>query len=98
MLADDVIPGLPYLKVEEVRRGRGFEVICRLEKRACCPRCEGEQLRLKDKKLRSIKGITHGNVRTDLLVLVSKYRCQLCGRTFWKRSPACGSTAGPASP
>ena len=87
MLADDVITGLPYLKVEEVRRGHGFEVICRLEKRACCPRCEGEQLRLKDKKLRSIKGITHGNVRTDLLVLVCKYRCQLCGRTFWQEIP-----------
>jgi transposase len=87
MLADDVITGLPFLKVEEVRRGHGFEVICRLEKRACCPRCGGEQLRLKDKKLRSIKGITHGNVRSDLLVLVSKYRCQLCGRTFWQEIP-----------
>jgi transposase len=87
MLADDVITGLPFLKVEEVRRSRGFEVFCRIERAARCPRCESEELRLKDKKLRSIKGITHGNVPSALQILVFKYRCRPCGRTFWQEIP-----------
>ena len=87
MLADDVITGLPYLKVEEVKRSLGFEVFCRLELTAQCPRCEGGDLRLKDKKRRSIKGITHGNVPSALQILVHKYRCRPCGRTFWQEIP-----------
>jgi transposase len=87
MLADDVITGLPYLKVEEVKRNRGFEVFCRLEKVARCPRCESGELRLKGKKLRRIKGITHGNVPSALQILVFKYRCRSCGRTFWQEIP-----------
>jgi transposase len=87
MLVDDVITGLPFLKVDEVRRNRGFEVFCRLERTARCPRCESEDLRLKGNKLRSIKGITHGTVPTALQVLVFKYRCRPCGRTFWQEIP-----------
>lgn len=87
MLVDDIITGLPYLKVEQVNRSRGFEVVCRLELAAQCPRCLSDELRVKDKKQRSIKGITHGNVPSALLVLVRKYRCQPCGRTFWQEIP-----------
>lgn len=87
MLADDVITGLPYLKVEEVRRSRGFEVFCRVEQAVRCPRCAGEELRLKGKKLRRIKGITHGTVPTALQILVHKYRCRFCERTFWQEIP-----------
>jgi transposase len=87
MLMDDIITGLPYLKVEGTNRGRCFEVSCRLEQKAVCPRCRSEDLRLKDKKLRSIKGITHGGVRTELQILVPKYRCRTCGRTFRQEIP-----------
>ena len=87
MLKDDIITGLPDLKVEEVKRGRAYEVMCRLEREARCPACGGEDLRLKDKKRRSIKGITHGGVPTDLRILVFKYRCKGCARTFFQDIP-----------
>lgn len=87
MLSDDIITGLPYLKVEEVRRGRCFEIACRLEQKAECPRCGSDNLRLKDKKRRLIKGITHGDVRSELQILVPKYQCRSCGRTFRQEIP-----------
>lgn len=87
MLADDIITGLPFLRIEEIKRGRSVEVLCRLDLEAVCPRCESHDLRLKDKKRRSIKGISHGLVRTELRVLVPKYRCRPCGRTFWQAIP-----------
>ena len=87
MLADDIITGLPYLKVEGVGLGRCFDVACRLDQAAHCPDCSGDDLRLKDKKRRSIKGITHGGVRSELQVLVCKYRCRCCGRVFWQEIP-----------
>jgi len=87
MLADDIITGLPFLKVEEVIRSHGIEVQCRLEQTVQCPHCQGHDLRLKDKKRRSIKGITHGNVPTGLRILVFKYSCRPCGRLFWQAIP-----------
>ena len=87
MLADNIITGLPFLRIEEIKRGRCTEVLCRLDQAAVCPRCASDDLRLKDKKRRSIKGITHGLVRTELRVLVPKYRCRPCGRTFWQSIP-----------
>ena len=87
MLSDDVITGLPSLKVEGVKRGRCFEIACRLDQGAHCPACGSSDLRLKDKKRRSIKGITHGSVRSELQVLVCKYQCRCCGRMFWQDIP-----------
>jgi len=87
MLADDVITGLPFLKVERIDRRRGIEAFCRLDVACRCPRCESEDLRRKDKKHRSIKAITHGNVPTTLRVQVYKYRCRRCFRTFWQEIP-----------
>lgn len=98
MLSDDVITGLPFLKVEGVKRGRCFEVMCRLDQQAFCPNCRSADLRLKDKKRRSIKGITHGMVRTELQVLVPKYRCRDCGRSFWQAIPGVGRYSRTSQP
>lgn len=79
---DHLITGLPFLKVEAVKYGYPIRVQCSMDQAAVCPRCGGTELRLKDKKLRKIKGITHSDVPTDLFLTVPKYRCQQCGRTF----------------
>jgi len=50
MLADSVVTGLPFLKVEDVQSGCPMKVWCRLEAEAVCPRCGGRQLRVKGRK------------------------------------------------
>jgi len=82
MPCDHLITGLPYLKVEDVTGKRPVCVRCRIDRAAVCPRCGGQELRLKDTKLRRIKGITHGDVPTILQIAVPKYRCLTCSRTF----------------
>lgn len=79
---DHLITGLPYLKVEEVIGKNPAHVRCRIERAAVCPRCGSQELRLKDTKLRKIKGITHGDVPMVLHIAVPKHRCKDCGRTF----------------
>lgn len=87
MLNDEVITGLPDLKVQAVQRGHQLRVRCRLEREAQCPRCGGYNLRLRERRTRKIKGITHGNVPMLLEISVPKYRCQACGRTFMQAIP-----------
>lgn len=82
MSQDHLITGLPFLKVEAVTHGYPTQVRCRMTGEAVCPRCGGRDLRLKDKKHRKIKAITHGDVPTELHLTVPKYRCNECGRTF----------------
>ena len=79
---DHLITGLPYLKIESVEGKNPIRVRCRIDRSAVCPRCGGVELRLKDTKLRKIKGITHGDAPTLLHIEVPKYRCLGCGRTF----------------
>ncbi len=82
---DHTITGLPYLKVEEVSGRNPICVQCRIEQPATCPGCGGQELRLKDKKLRKIRGITHGDVPMILHIAVPKYRCKNCRRTFMQK-------------
>lgn len=82
MSQDHLITGLPFLKVEDVTNTYPIQVRCRMTQAPICPRCGGQELRLKDKKHRKIKGITHSDVPTELLIPVPKYRCKQCGRTF----------------
>ena len=77
-----LITGLPFLKVEDVTGRSPIRVRCRIERAAVCPRCGSGELRLKDTKLRKIKGITHGNAPMELHIAVPKHRCKACGRTF----------------
>jgi len=79
---DHLITGLPFIKVEEVTYGYPIRVQYRVDCAAVCPRCGGQELRLKDKKSRKIKGITHADVPTELYLAVPKYRCKQCGRNF----------------
>jgi len=79
---DHLITGLPFLKVEDVTGRSPIRVRCRIERAAVCPRCGSGELRLKDTKLRKIKGITHGDAPMELHIAVPKLRCKACGRTF----------------
>ncbi|HBM90358.1 MAG TPA: hypothetical protein DD400_00525, partial [Rhodospirillaceae bacterium] len=67
---DHLITGLPFIKVEEVTYGYPIRVQYRVDCAAVCPRCGGQELRLKDKKSRKIKGITHADVPTELYLAV----------------------------
>lgn len=79
---DHLITGLPHLKVEEITGKNPICVSCRIDREAVCPRCASKELRLKDTKLRKIKGITHGDAPMMLHIHVPKYRCKACRRTF----------------
>jgi len=87
MLVDHVITGLPFVKVDHVSKGKVIQVRCRLDQTAVCPHCRSGDLRLKDKIIRTIKGITHGETPTELVLAVPKYRCKACGRTFRQEIP-----------
>jgi transposase len=87
MLSDEVITGLPDLKVQAIQQGHPVRVRCRLDREARCPRCGGHKLRLRERRTRKIKGITHGNAPMLLEISVPKYRCQDCGRTFMQEIP-----------
>jgi len=64
-----------------------YKVKCQLDMEASCRWCGSLELRLKDKKVRSIKGISHGGKATELQIRVPKYSCKSCGHCFWQAIP-----------
>jgi transposase len=53
----------------------------------CCPHCQGQRLRLKQKRLRRPRHESWGLRHCVLEVESCKYRCRDCGRSFWQRFP-----------
>ena len=80
--------GLPEYEVTSVEETAG-----RVRIRACftgkirCPHCDGEKLRSKDRRMRSLRHENWGMRACVLQLETRKWECRSCGRSFWQRFP-----------
>jgi len=80
--------GLPDYEITGIEEREGWiRISARYNGPISCPHCGGNQLRLKDRRMRVLRHESWG-VRRSLLELESrKWRCLSCQRSFWQRFP-----------
>jgi transposase len=80
--------GLPDYQITELdRRGGRVQISVRYTGTVVCPHCQGQQLRVKDKRVRTPRHETVGIRHTELILETRKYQCRDCRRNFWQRFP-----------
>jgi len=88
LIKPEVVIGLPGYQITGIEERNGQVRIS-----ACysgpnrCPRCEGEQLRLKDRRVRLLRHESWGMRPVVLELPTKKWRCLGCGLHFWQRFP-----------
>jgi transposase len=86
LVSSEVLVGLPGYEVtgmEEVGGKLRFSVRTTLDIR--CPRCDGKDLRQKDRRTRFVRHDSVGQRRCELALETRKWLCKGCGRSFWQR-------------
>lgn len=88
MIESEALLGLPGYQITEVREVAGCNRIRAVfTGKICCPHCEGETLRTKDKRLRTLRHENWGERWTVLELESRKFQCLSCNRFFWQRFP-----------
>ena len=89
----DSILGIQGLMVQAVQRGKDIHVWAKPHKRAVCPCCAGERVRIKATHHRTLKHTRQGNQLMILHLAVPKYHCTASARggvlprpTDWRSS------------
>lgn len=83
----DSILGIQGLMVQAVQRGKDIHVWAKPHKRAACPCCAGERVRIKATHHRTLKHTRQGNQLMILHLAVPKYHCTDCHRYFRQQFP-----------
>ena len=83
----DSILGIQGLVVHAVRRSEQIHVWAKPDKRATCPRCAGDRVRIKATHHRTLKHTRQGNRLMVLHLAVPKYHCTACNRYFRQQFP-----------
>ncbi|WP_323016533.1 ISL3 family transposase [Castellaniella sp.] len=83
----DSILGIQGLVVQAVQRHEDIHVWAKPNKRASCPRCAGDQVRIKATHHRTLKHTRQGNQLMVLHLTVPKYHCTDCNRYFRQQFP-----------
>ena len=80
--------GLPEYEITAIEEVAGrVRIRARYVGRVACPRCGGEKLRRKDRRVRYPRHESWG-VRHSVLALETyKWECRACRRSFWQRFP-----------
>ena len=88
MIRSEAVLGLPGYQITgiEERSGR-VRISARYTGPKSCPHCGGEQLRLKDRRVRQLRHESWGVRHCVLELETRKWRCGPCGRSFWQRFP-----------
>lgn len=88
MIRSEAVLGLPGYQITGIEESAGeITIAARHAAPQTCPDCHGQQLRLKEKRLRQPRHESWGLRRCRLLLESCKFRCKDCGRTFWQRFP-----------
>jgi len=85
---ENEILGLSEYKIKEIRK-EGMEIVieARHAGQACCPHCQGQRLRKKDRFIRKPRHESWGLRVCRLRLEVHKFQCLTCGRYFNQRLP-----------
>jgi transposase len=88
LIRTEAVLGLPGYQITGIEESAGMvRISARHVEPACCPHCNSDRLRLKEKRMREPRHESWG-LRHCILELEScKFRCKDCGRTFWQRFP-----------
>ena len=86
LISSEAVLGLPGYEVTGIEERDGLVCVCAsyLGERSC-PGCGGKDLRLKDRRMRSVRHESWGVRRCSLKLESHKWRCRGCGRLFWQR-------------
>ena len=84
----EILLGLPDYEITGIEReGKDIHIRARYNGRVTCPRCDGQQLRIKDTYLRSVRHESWGTRHVYVDLKCHKWRCLGCHRYFRQRLP-----------
>jgi len=87
-MESETILGLPGYQISEIGEQAGqVRIAARYEGVVRCPHCDGQQLRLRDRRVRHLRHESWGLRRVVLELETHKFVCQDCDRCFWQRFP-----------
>lgn len=87
MMPQEVIIGMADYKIKEIKGQGSYIMEVEYEGKVVCPDCKGEDLRKKDRYIRTVRHVNLG-LRSSYLELVGhKYQCLKCSRYFNQRFP-----------
>ena len=88
MIRSEAVLGLPDYEITGIEEREGWvRISARYNGPISCPQCGGNQLRLKDRRMRLLRHESWGTRRSLLQLETRKWRCQGCQRSFWQRFP-----------
>jgi transposase len=88
LIKSEAVLGLPGYQITGIEeRGGQVRILAQYSGPNRCPRCEGEELRLKDRRSRLLRHESWGMRHVVLQLESHKWRCQHCGHHFWQRFP-----------
>jgi transposase len=88
LIRSEAVLGLPGYKVTDIDQRAGTVRITAQQTAAiACPHCAGNDLRLKDKRIRRPRQESWGQRHTHIELESRKWLCRGCGRSFWERFP-----------
>lgn len=88
MIRSEAVIGLPEYEITGIEEEAGrVRISVRYKGKVFCPQCNGEALRLKDRRVRRPRHESWGMRHSVLELETKKWLCLNCGRTFWQRFP-----------
>jgi transposase len=88
LIESEAVLGLPGYQITGIEERNGqIRIAAGYTGRVQCPRCDGEQLRLKDQRVRLLRHESWGLRHVLLELQTHKWRCLGCGQHFWQRFP-----------
>jgi transposase len=88
LIRSEIVLGLPEYEMTAVDEVGGMvRIAARFMGRVSCPHCGAAKLRVKDRRLRSLRHESWGVRRCVLALETRKWLCRSCGRSFWQRFP-----------
>ena len=88
MISSEAVLGLPGYQITGIEERAGMvSISARYTGPQCCPHCDSERLRVKDRRWRQPRHESWGLRHCVLQLETRKFRCKDCGRSFWQRFP-----------
>jgi transposase len=88
LIDPNALLGLPGYEITGIEVVAGvLRISLRHTGTVSCPDCGGTELRNRDRRVRRLRHDSFGLRHCELELETRKWRCKLCGRTFWQRFP-----------
>jgi transposase len=88
LIRSEAVLGLPGYQITAMEEeDGGVRISARHAGPRRCPNCGGERLRVKDRRVRTLRHEDWGVRHCVLELETHKWRCRECGHSFWQRFP-----------